>query len=155
MESRTLQLDIMAAYGTSWTADRIESFKCAVSVVIARVEEALRAKHPWIRLRSRYMTFDEASSSEEVTTNCAVAILDATDFDAELALLMGRLQGGHVPHVILCRAGSESAVGHLGLRSSQVVSYSSMEQLAQAHSLLEQEVSRAVPEVRSHDALIY
>lgn len=154
MAPSTPQLDIMATYGTAWRAEEVEAFKSAISAVVARVEESLRARHPWIRLRPRYLTFAEASGLEEATTNCAVAILDATDCDGELALLLGRLQGGHVPHVVSWRLGSEPALGQLGLRGSQVV-YNSMEDFARANSLLEQELSRAVPEVRIHDELIY
>lgn len=155
MALRTLQLEIIVAYDTSWVPDRVESFQVTVSSVIARVENYIRERHPWVRLQSRYLTFDQACVLGDRSTACAVAILDATECSAELALFAGRLQGGRVPYVVSCQAGFEGEAGRIGLRSSDLVSYSSMDQLANANSVLEQEVLRAVPEARIQEELIY
>jgi CHAT domain len=155
MALRTLQLDMVVAHDTSWALDRVESFRTAVSAVIGRVESHIRNRYPWVRLRSRCLTVDQACALGDVSTTCAVAILDATDCSAELALLAGRLQGGRIPYVVSCQVGSKGEATRLGINSSELVLYSSVDQLANANSVMERELLRAVPEARIHEELIY
>src|SRR5205823_2664809 len=72
-----------------------------------------------------------------------------------LALFIGRLQGGRVPYIVLCRAGSEEAVRRIGLSSSEIVAYGSIDELVRTDSLLQRELLRAVPQARVHEELIY
>jgi|GEM_PF-5824677 len=155
MVSQTLQLDIIVACHTTWDADRVKSYQSAVSTVISRVEGLIRNRHSWVQLRPRFLTFDQACALGDVGTACAVAILDATEGSAELALFVGRLQGGLVPCVVTCQAGSEAVINRIGFRNADLVSYNSIEQIANTDSLLEQELLRAVPETRIHEELIY
>jgi hypothetical protein len=148
----TLQLDIIIAYGGAWAAERLEAFRAAISTVIGSVEETIRAEHPRVRLRMRFVTFDQASALEDIGTTCPVAILETSECDERLPLLIGRLQGARVPYFVLCQGGPVDAIRRMGLSAPEVLVYRSIDQLG---DVLQQELFRAVPAARIQEELIY
>jgi hypothetical protein len=148
----TLQLEITVAYGGAWATERLEAFRVAISTVIGSVEEAIRAEHPRVRLRMRFVTFDQASALEDISTTCPIAILEASEQDERLSLLIGRLQGARVPYFVLCQGGPVDAVRRMGLSAPELLVYRSIDQLG---DVLQQELFWAVPPARIQEELIY
>lgn len=150
-----LPLDIVAVYGQSWRAEKLAAFQAATATAVKYAETAINARHPSVKLHLRHLALDEVCAISDVSAMASVAIFDATDADAQLALLSGRLQGRGVPFIALCHEGAEHAVSVLGLRRSDLLLYPSIEQLDTLDSPLQQELLRAVPENRIHEELIY
>lgn len=153
--SSTLRLDVVAAYGTEWSVERVERFCTGVSAIVERVEHSLRAEHPCVQLRRRCVSSEQASALEGEGMTCAVAVLDVSDCDMRLVLFAGRLQGAGVPYIMVGQADSEEEARRMGLTSPNLVTYGSMDQLFHADSVLQQELLRAVPHVRIHEELVY
>lgn len=153
--SSTLPLDVVGAFGTAWTADRVDPFCRGVSAIVKRVERSIQAEHPGVRLRPRCVSSEQALALEDEGMTVAVAVLDVSNFDIELARFAGRLQGAGVPYIMVCRADSEETARRMGLSSPNLVPYESMDQLFHSDSALQQELLRAVPHARIHEELVY
>ncbi len=151
----TLRLDVVAAYGTAWSRERVDRFCTGASAIVQRVEHSIRAEHPCVQLRPRCVSSEQAAALEREGITCAVAVLDVTDCDMRLVLFAGQLQGAGVPYIIVGRADSVEAALRIGLSSPNLVAYESMDQLFQADSVLQQELLRAVPNARIHEELVY
>ena len=148
----TLQLDIIVAYGAAWGREALDAFRAAISKVVESVEAIIREEHPRVRLRIRFLTFDEACALGDLSTTCPVAVLEATERDERLSLFIGRLQGAHAPYFVLCQAESEDTVRRIGVNTPELLSYRSIDQL---DDVLQKELLRAVPQARIHEELIY
>ena len=151
----TLCLDVVAIYGAACTGDCVERFRSGVSAIVGRVEHSIQAEHPCVQLRPRCVSSEQASELAREDVTFAVAILDITECDMRLALFTGRLKGAGIPYIMVCRTGSEEAARGMGLSSTNLVVYESMDQLFNADSELQQELLRAVPKTRIHKELIY
>lgn len=153
--SSKLTLDVVAAYGTTWSGDWVDGFRTGVSTIIERVERSIQAEHPYVQLRPRCVSSEQVSALEDKGMKCAVAVLNVTDCDVRLAHFGGRLQGAGIPYILVGRADSEEAARRMGLSSPNFVAYKSMDQLFYADSMLQQELLRAVPHARIQEELVY
>ena len=112
--SSTLRLDVVAAFGTGWSGERVDRFRSGVSAIVERVETSIQAEHPSVQLRPRCVSSEQALALEGEGMACAVAVLDVTECDMRLVLFVGQLQGAGVPYIMVCRADSPEAAGRMG-----------------------------------------
>lgn len=151
----TLPFDVLAAHGTAWSLGLADQFCRGVSSVVKRVEYSIQTMHPGVCLRPRCVSSEEALGLADRVTTCAVAIIDVSRFDLELARFVGLLQGADVPYIMVCQVDSEEAAHKMGLRPPNLLTYESMDEVFQADSALQQELLRAVPNTRIHEEFIY
>jgi hypothetical protein len=154
-QSFTLSLDVVASFGSSWIKDRVDQFCNGMSATVESLGNKIRATHPSIQLRLRCISSEEISTIEDENMTCAVAVLDVSDCDIQLALFAGRLQGGGVPYIMVCRADSKESANRMGISSLNLVIYESMDQLFVSDLVLQQELLRAVSHARIHEELVY
>ncbi len=150
-----LRLEVISAHAAGWDSHAVETFRRGMAQVVERVERHLQAGHPSLRLSPRTFSTARVSVSADSSVVCAVAVLDLTGWDEQLALLVGRLQGARVPCIFVCRSDQKDAARRLGVSDSQAVTYGAMEDLFAVDSPLQQELLRAVPHARIHEELIY
>lgn len=153
--SSTLRLEIVTAISFAWDTKAVERFRSGMSVMVERVQESLRAEYPSVQLQLRCVTAEQACALRDGDVTCAVAVLDVTQCDERLALFAGRLQGARVPCVVVCHRDAQDAARRLGLTNPDVVTYTSIDELLIADSMLQQQVLRAVPQARIHEELVY
>lgn len=155
MSAGALRLEVISVHAAAWESHAAEAFRRGMALVVERVERHLQAGHPSLRLLPRTFTTAELSASADSSVACAVAVLDLTAWDEQLALIAGRLQGARVPCIFVCRSDQKETARRLGVNDSQVVTYVAMEDLFVVNSPLQQELLRAVPHARIHEELIY
>jgi hypothetical protein len=154
--SSTFRLDVVAAFSTGWEATAVDHFRSGLSTLVDRIAQSIRSAHPSVQLQTLCLASEQACALlTDWSETCAVALLDVTEGDESLSLFAGRLQGARVPCIVVCHTGSESEARRLGVHNSELITYTLIDELFVAGSLLEQELLRSVPQTRIHEELIY
>src|SRR4051812_5974626 len=88
-------LTVLAAYSQRWSDGVAGEFRRGVSVLLADVQSRIRkSDHPSLTLIPHYLTTGiRPSPQSSVQFPYAFAMLDASDYDEDLGLLAGFLQG--------------------------------------------------------------
>ena len=155
MGSHPLRLVVVMLYAAAWESRAVDGFRYGATDVVKRVERRLRARHPEVEVRANFLNSEQAGDVEDWRSMCTVAVVDASKIDEQLALEAGRLQGARVPMVLVGDMESEPAARRLTCGMPGPVLYRSVNELFESGSALETELSRAIPEARIQEELIY
>ena len=153
--TNALQLAVLVVYSASWDGRAADGFRFGVTEVLKRVEQRLKEKHPAIQVQAKFLNSEEACNVREWNPGCALAVIDVSRLDSDLALCLGRLQGARVPVILVGDAGSESVVAQLNWGNSGVATYHSMTEIFRSDSTFEMELFQAIPEARVQEELIF
>jgi cellobiose-specific phosphotransferase system component IIA len=149
-------LTILAAHSQRWSQREAQEFRAEVSSLVARLEGQMRIEHPSLHLQPLYIAAGGRGSSQaELGVSFAFAIIDITDYDTDLAILVGRVQGAQIPYALTHRADTEGVTQRLNVGEASVIPYESTRDLVTPDSPLDREISQAISPSRVLEELVY
>lgn len=147
-------LTILVAYSQKRSQPVIQEFRNGVSSLLAEVEAQMQTEHPSLHLKPLYLAARHwGDSHAKLGTPFASAIFDVTDYDEEMAFLIGFVQSTRIPFVLVCE--SEIVAHRCGLSDADVIPYESTVDLFRTDSILHRHISQAISPVRVLEELIY
>lgn len=148
-------LTILAAHSQKWSQRLAQEFREGVIALLTHVESQLRIAHPSLRLRSLCLAAAHPHQSENVLRELfAYAIFDVTDWDEDLAFLMGGMQGARIPYIKICKSGSDTRTQQ-NLSASDIIPYHEITDLFRPDSLLQGRILQAISPARVLEQLVY
>lgn len=154
--SNNWSLTILAAHSPKWSQRLAQEFYEGVSALLAHVENQLRATYPSLHLRPLCIAAQNPGQSEDVLRELfAYAIFDVTDWDEDLAFLMGGVLGAQIPHIKVCKSGSDQKAPRQTLSESDVIPYQEITDLFRPDSPLKGRILQAISSDRVLEHLIY
>src|SRR5438552_2719315 len=98
--SNRRSLAVLSAYSEKWSQRLAQQFQEGVSSLLAEVD--LQIEDLSFRLRPVFLTrLARAYSHRESQDSFTYAIFDVTDFDENLAHLLGMIQGAQIQYVAI------------------------------------------------------
>ncbi len=151
-----MESNILAAYSHNWSKEKGEEFRNGISALLADVEQRIRDEYPSLNLKPYYlMTGKRPASLDDLPTSIALGILDATDYDEDMAFLAGHMQSARIPFVFLSDNELDAVKQTTGLNHARVITYKSLRDLFRQDSPLFVEVSQAISQARLVGEFVY
>jgi hypothetical protein len=100
------KLDVLVAHSYKWSEKVASEFREGVSALLKTLQDNMQADYPSLRLVPKcVLTGEQHGLRDVIGAPLALAVLEITDYDEDLALLAGLMQGSATPFV-LARRGS-------------------------------------------------
>src|SRR5215213_9798456 len=148
-------LGVMAAYSRQWSHAVAQQFREGVSSLLVDIERQIRVENPSIHLKPVFFSAARPrSSNPALRAPFAYAIIDVTDYDEDLAFLVGLMQGAQVPYVGVFRGEADANTSH-GFSESDGVAYHEMAELFRPNSILNKRIMQAMSPARLLEQLVY
>jgi hypothetical protein len=152
--SNRRSLAVLSAYSEKWSQRLAQQFQEGVSSLLAEVD--LQIEDLSFRLRPVFLTrLARAYSHRESQDSFTYAIFDVTDFDENLAHLLGMIQGAQIQYVAICQRESGARALRHGIGESDLVLYDEMTDLFHSNSILRDRISEAVSPASVLEQLVY
>src|ERR1043165_3718274 len=151
-----LSLTVLAAHSNKWSQRLAEEFREGIAALLAHVESRLRVTHPSLQLNLLCLAAKHPNESKDLLRELfAFAIFDVTDWDEDLAFLMGGIQGARIPCVKVCRSESDTKVRRQHLNESDLIPYHEFTDLFRPNSSLQERILQAISPARVLEQLVY
>ena len=151
-----MESNVLTAHSHNWSKENAEEFRKGLSSLLADVERRMRIEHPSLTLKPYYlMTGQRPASLDDLPASIALGVLDATDYDEDMAFLAGHMQSARIPFVFLCGTEPETVKERTGLNHARVITYKSFRDLFRPDSPLSVEVSQAISQARLIEEFVY
>jgi hypothetical protein len=116
----------------------------------------MRIRHPSLHLQPLYLSLENRGISQaQLIASVAFAIFDVTDYDEDLAFLVGLMQGTQIPYIGVCRSDSETVAKRQGFSAADVIPYHEIADLFRIDSMLHQHILQAISQARVLEQLVY
>jgi len=149
-------LAILAGYSGKWSRRLVQQFQEGITSLLSGIENDLQIENLSFHLRPVFLSgLSPAHSHSESRQSFTYAIIDITDFEEDLAHLLGVIQGAQIPYVAVCQRESAANTNLHGLSEPRVVLYDEMTDLFDSSSTLRERVSQTISPARVSEQLIY
>src|SRR6266404_5459417 len=139
-------LRVIVAYPHAWDQDLVEQFRGGMTSLLTEAETNLNTEHPSLRISPLFTTGWPQSSQRGPLDQCAVALLDVSEFDEEQALLIGYMRGANVPVILISKAGRNHQIP--GFPECDITLYRTLTQLFSNNNLLRCQIVQAISQER-------
>src|SRR6266516_4450012 len=156
VSSKKWNLTILAAHSQKWSQRLADEFQAGVSSLLEHVEEQMRTEHPSLQLSPLHFAASSLSQSEEVLRErFTYAIFDVTDWDEDLAFLIGGVHGARIPYVKVCKSESGTQAQRQNTSGVNLIPYYDMADLFRSNSLLQESILQAISPASILEQLVY
>jgi hypothetical protein len=149
-------LAIVAGYSGKWSHRLVQQFQEGISSLLSGIENDLQIDNLSLHLRSVFLSsLSPPHSNDKSWESFTYAIIDITDFEEDLAHLLGVIQGAQIPYIAVCQRQSAANANRYGLSKPRVVLYDEMSDLFHSTSALRERVSQIISPSRVLEQLVY
>ena len=149
-------LAVLSGYSEKWSRRLVQQFQEGVSSLLSGIEDDLQIENLSFHLKPVFLSrLSPAHSHGESKESFTYAIIDVTDFEEDLAHLLGVIQGAKIPYVAVCQRQSAANTSRHGLSESGVVLYDEMTDLFHSSSTLRERISQTISPARVLEHLVY
>lgn len=139
----SLGLNVLAAHSQHRNAAFARDFREGMQRLVAEAERRLRREHPSMPLRLHPQSGAVALSALNLE-RCAFAVIDISEFDEEIASLVGVVRGARIPCAIVHAEGQQELAAQLKWAGGTAIAYRELTTLLQGDGELFTEVSQAL-----------
>jgi hypothetical protein len=149
-------LAILSGCSEKWSRRLVQQFQEGISSLLSDIEDDLQIENLSFHLRPVFLNrLSPAHCHGESHEFFTYAIIDVTDFEEDLAHLLGVIQGSRIPYVAVCQRQSAANANRHGLSEPGVVLYDEMTDLFRPSSDLRECVSQTISPAKVLAQLVY
>ncbi|MBL9141677.1 MAG: hypothetical protein JNK53_07405, partial [Phycisphaerae bacterium] len=150
----SLGLNVLAAHSQHRDAAFAREFREGMQRLVSEAERRLRREHPSIPLRLHPQS-GAVSLTALNLERCAFAVIDISEFNEEVASLIGVVRGARVPCAIVHSDGQQELASQLKWAGGTAIAYRELATLLKGDGELFTEVSQALVQAPVLQQLIH